>query len=215
MICTFEILSHAEIYNFSYRSYKEMGFFTKSYLESKVVPVEKSIKGYSYVSEAVLNAKPIDYFDIFLSHSYKDSVQIENLKLSLEEDFDYTVYVDWLEDSQLDRSKVDDKTASLLRKRMTQCKCLLFATSRNSSDSKWMPWELGYFDGIKHDKVAILPIIEDKDENKDFNGQEYLGLYPTVRKNPKKSETDKGIYLWVKHKNQTQSIIFKDWLTRK
>ena len=39
-----------------------------------------------------------------------------------------------------------------------------------------MPWECGYFDGIK-EKVAILP-IKKYSYNNDYNGQEYLGLYP-------------------------------------
>lgn len=38
-----------------------------------------------------------------------------------------------------------------------------------------MPWELGYFDGIKN-KVAILP-VEDNPICDFYFGQEYLGLY--------------------------------------
>jgi hypothetical protein len=55
---------------------------------------------------------------------------------------------------------------------------MLYATSKASSNSKWMPWELGYFDGLKSDKIRILPIVESS--NDDFRGVEYLGLYPAV-----------------------------------
>jgi hypothetical protein len=41
-----------------------------------------------------------------------------------------------------------------------------------------MPWELGYFDGIKPGHVWILPLVSRSDS--EFNGQEYLGLYPPV-----------------------------------
>ena len=57
---------------------------------------------------------------------------------------------------------------------------LMYIATENSSNSKWMPWELGYFDGLKSDKVAILPLQDS--ENQRFEGQEYLGLYPLVTK---------------------------------
>jgi hypothetical protein len=39
-----------------------------------------------------------------------------------------------------------------------------------------MPWELGYFDGMKPGHVGIVPIVASEDDT--FPGQEYLGLYP-------------------------------------
>ena len=39
----------------------------------------------------------------------------------------------------------------MLRQRMDHCRFLLFATSKASPDSKWMPWELGYFDGLRRE----------------------------------------------------------------
>jgi hypothetical protein len=41
-----------------------------------------------------------------------------------------------------------------------------------------MPWELGYFDGLKPGYVWILPLVMDYDS--EFKGQEYLGLYPPI-----------------------------------
>jgi hypothetical protein len=41
-----------------------------------------------------------------------------------------------------------------------------------------MPWELGYFDGLKKGRVAILPVSESVETG--FKGQEYLGLYNYV-----------------------------------
>lgn len=118
-------------------------------------------------------------YDIFLSHSSLDARAVLGLKLHLEE-MGCSVYVDWIEDRQLDRSKVNRQTADLLRKRMMRCTSLFYATSDNSEKSRWMPWELGYFDGIKG-KVAILPILNNSTDNR-YNGQEYLGLYPYVTK---------------------------------
>ncbi|MOA50153.1 hypothetical protein D3C78_1731370 [compost metagenome] len=57
---------------------------------------------------------------------------------------------------------------------------MMYIATGNSSSSKWMPWELGFFDGHKPGRVAILPLLDS--ENQNFLGQEYLGLYPVVTK---------------------------------
>jgi hypothetical protein len=101
---------------------------------------------------------------------------IFGVKLALEST-GHTVYVDWIDDPQLDRSKVSPATAETLRVRMRQSKALFFVHSVNATTSRWMPWELGYFDGLKGN-VAILPVVESP-SNK-FRGEEYLGLYPYV-----------------------------------
>jgi len=59
-------------------------------------------------------------------------------------------------------------------------KTLIYASSNASKDSKWMPWELGFFDGYKPNKIAILPITHERDKYKDFVGVEYLSLYPYI-----------------------------------
>jgi len=115
-------------------------------------------------------------FDIFMSHSYEDAEIIAGAKLIIEQNSGLTVYVDWIEDAQADRSRVTPGTADMLRQRMNHCRFLLYATSRSSPNSKWMPWELGYFDGLKGGSVGILPIVQSTDDS--FKGQEYLGLYP-------------------------------------
>lgn len=154
-----------------------MAFFTKSELrtenifESNLYRFRKSISS-------------TDQFDVFLSHSYEDRNFIPALKEKIENEFRYKVYVDWMEDTQLDREKVSKATADILRKRMRQCQYLFFVTSKNSSDSKWMPWELGYFDGFRPGNASILPLLDNPNDS--FYGQEYLGLYPVVEKTTSK-----------------------------
>lgn len=113
-------------------------------------------------------------YDIFLSHSSDDARLVAGLKLELE-DLGYSVYVDWIEDPELNRSNVTKENAETLRLRMKQCSTMLYAFSKNASQSTWMPWELGYFDGIKG-KVAVVPIT--KTVSSTFDGNEYLKLYP-------------------------------------
>lgn len=145
-------------------------------------------------------------WDIFLSHSYQDA-QLDNEALlglrELLKELGYSVYIDWIEDSQLDRSTVTKETAATLKTRMSESKSLLFATSKNSASSKWMPWELGFFDGSKSNRVAVLPLTG----GTEFKGQEYLGLYPYV------DVTSGRLYI---HSQETGKwVTYADWLAGK
>ena len=141
------------------------------------VPVRKSAGQILSEQERAFDAA--ERYDIFLSHSFDDAEIIYGVKKMIEA-LNLTVYVDWIEDAQLDRTKVTAKTAAVLRKRMKTCSSLVYAHSANSSSSAWMPWELGYFDGIRPHQVWILPLVSDYDS--EFKDQEYLGLYPPVEK---------------------------------
>lgn len=144
-------------------------------------------------------------YDIFLSHSSKDAELILGVKGTLE-DMGYSVYVDWVDDSQLDRSYVNESTAELLRERMDASKSLFYVTTENAESSKWMPWECGYFDGVK-EKVAILPVKKYSYDN-DYNGQEYLGLYPYCVKQDNKLGQSR---LWI-YKNKNYYLLYEVWL---
>lgn len=122
-------------------------------------------------------------FDIFLSHSYLNKSEILEIVKILEE-ARLSVYVDWIVDHQRDRLEVTRETAELLRQRMTQCTWMIFAASTSSPTSKWMPWELGFFDGqffntAFGDRIFIMPI---DDSTPGEYGQEYLELYPAIEK---------------------------------
>ncbi|MFC5194790.1 MULTISPECIES: toll/interleukin-1 receptor domain-containing protein [Flavobacteriaceae] len=144
-------------------------------------------------------------YDIFLSHSYLDKEEIASLKIYLE-DFGFSVYVDWIDDFQLNRNSVTKETAERIRYRMQNCKSLVYAFSRNSSLSKWMPWELGYFDGIKG-RVAVLPISDYESDS--FNGTEYLGIYPYITQN-NIANTD-NIKLWIRE-SLNKYVMMDYWL---
>ena len=91
----------------------------------------------------------------------------------------FTVYVDWINDPQLDRSHVNKRTADYLRTRMKQCKLLFYLHTQNASLSKWCPWELGFFDGHSgsEERTLVFPLVFTGEK---FTGQEYLELYPIV-----------------------------------
>lgn len=118
--------------------------------------------------------------DVFLSHSVLDARVILGLH-SLLSSQGLRVYVDWIDDPHLDRATVSPATAARLRSKMSESRSLIYATSRAASSSRWMPWELGYFDGLRNsNRISILPI--ENSSNNAFVGQEYLGLYRTIEK---------------------------------
>lgn len=116
-------------------------------------------------------------FDVFLSHSRLDAEAILGVKRILER-AGKSVYVDWIDDPQLDRSNVTAGTAEQLRRRMRQSRSLFYVHSGNAARSRWMPWELGYFDGF-NGNVAILPLVGVTNVT-EFRGEEFLGLYGYV-----------------------------------
>jgi hypothetical protein len=116
-------------------------------------------------------------YDFFLSHTREDATAINGIKGWIQAE-GHSVYVYWAEGDATTR--VDAKTAAILRTRMDNCKALIYASSDASPDSKWMPWELGYFDGSTPNRIAIMPLTVPSPTP--FNGQEYLGLYPNLER---------------------------------
>ena len=149
-------------------------------------------------------AKKEKRYDIFLSHSSLDKELVLAL-VALFNDAKFSVYVDWIEDRQLDRSNVNKDTAETLRSRMNTSTGLAYVSTTNVINSKWCPWELGYFDGKKNSRCCILPVME----NNTFNGQEYLGLYPHMEYEP----TIGGIYnFYVCDPDTNEKVKLADWL---
>lgn len=131
--------------------------------------------------ESVRASANEDSFDIFLSHASEDSEIVLGVREILT-GLGLTVYIDWIDDPQLDRGNVTAENADMLRRRMKQSRSLVFLTTKSSVSSRWMPWELGYFDGLKAGFIGILPIVDYSGGS--FSGQEYLGLYPLVERLP-------------------------------
>jgi hypothetical protein len=168
-------------------------FYTKAEARSAALNVKLQTGQYGKASIDILreDARATSFsarFDIFLSHASSDADLILGVRTILEGQ-GYKVYVDWIDDAQLDRSRVTPGTAELLRGRMRQSNSMVWVATEAASSSKWMPWELGYFDGQKPKHVAILPLVDNPYET--FRGQEYLALYPLIDKNQNSlGETD-------------------------
>lgn len=185
-----------------------MALFTESAIRRRA-QVEVGRTGLKKAAQLIVEASATyastKTYDIFLSHSIRDADLILGMKGTFE-DLGYSVYVDWIEDPQLDRSKVTPATADKLRQRMNSSKSLFYVTTTNADASQWMPWECGFFDG-KKEKVAIVPILKTSTDNS-FSGKEFLGLYPYIvqQQNTKKQEM-----LWVR-RSSSQYVSYDYWV---
>ena len=184
-----------------------MALFTEQKIRARYQSEKQlrdSRRGYRYFSatEALNEGRITDTtksYDIFLSHS-----SIAGLKLLLN-DMGYSVYVDW-NDEKIDPNNVTPETAAILRERMKQCKSLIYAFSENASNSKWMPWELGYFDALKKSRVAVLPISQTAKYS--YKGSEFVGLYYVVQ--IAKIEGTNKETIWVH--NGDDYVNYRFWL---
>ena len=152
-----------------------MALYTKNYLRNLANQFSQTYE----FERMVESTKGSPSFDIFLSHSYKDKEYVKGLFYELTK-VGFKVYVDWIIDPYFDRKNVTKETVNTIRLRLKQSKSLVYATSENASNSKWMPWELGFMDGNKGN-CAILPITDYETDS--FKGQEFLSVYPQIQKN--------------------------------
>lgn len=182
-----------------------MALFTESQVRARAkagTTIQKSVS--VMLTEHARVQASVSRHDIFLSHAYADREIVLGVALMIE-DLGYSVYIDWRDDPYLDRSKVSPEAADKLRTRMNASRCLFYSTTSNASDSKWMPWELGFKDG-DNTRVAVLPVVQYATTS--YQGQEYLGIYPYV---DAANDTTGKQRLWVR-RSSTCYVDFDAWL---
>lgn len=183
---------------------------TKSFLKNE--SEKRSINNFSQkkiLNENLIIKSEDKNYDVFISHSFLDKDLVLTL-VKLFNEAGYSVYVDWIEDIELNRSAVTKDTASLVRSRISQSKSLAYVVTTNISNSKWFPWELGIADGMLNEKAAILPIL---DSGKNFNGQEYLGMYPHI---DYQGTTEGKQEFWINDPDDsTRYVTLRGWLNGK
>ncbi|GIP50030.1 hypothetical protein J53TS2_36210 [Paenibacillus sp. J53TS2] len=83
-------------------------------------------------------------YDVFISHSYKDSNIIKKLIRAFNK-HSLNIYCDWTSDSDfLKRELVSEYTKVILKKRLEQSKNVVFVRTNNSLESEWVKFELDY-----------------------------------------------------------------------
>jgi len=156
------------------------------------------------VTESFTRFASSKQYDLFISHSFSDRELVAGL-YHLFNKAGYEVYIDWIDDKQLNRHYVTSETANLIKKRIQASSGTAYISTTNSTSSKWCPWELGVADGMK-ERVCILPVM-----NSRFKGQEYLGLYPYLEY--EKIQGQDKYDFWVYDQVDTKKyIILSSWL---
>lgn len=147
-----------------------MAFLTRATLTSFATDPGRLATARAYKAESRTSARS----SVFLSHSHADRDLVEATRNFLAA-AGVLVYVDWL-DPQMPEVTSPVTAKSLQRKIAENAKFVLLATSKSLA-SRWVPWELGYADGIKEPNViAVLPVVERIDEKP----SEYLGIYNRI-----------------------------------
>lgn len=126
--------------------------------------------------QRTFSANSYESFDIFLSYNINDKDVVKGIYYVLK-GMGFKVYVDFMVDPLMDRSKVTKETAECIQSRLKHSKSLIYAQSSNAAMSKWMPWELGVVDG-NTSKCFIMPV--QKEYETIYSRQEYLLLYPII-----------------------------------
>ena len=112
--------------------------------------------------------------DTFLSHSSKDEEYLPSV-IHLLESHGASVYCD-LGDDRLPVNP-NPETALILKKQIKVSRKQVVFITKNSQNSKWVPWELGIGDiYLSSRNVALLPVTTNKIDQS-WAQQEYLGLY--------------------------------------
>jgi hypothetical protein len=153
------------------------------YRESRLKPSREyysfeSIKASTSFSKS-LRESLMQHYDVFLSHSTRDKDVVLAI-YEIIESKGYSVYVDWIDDSETDRNIIALKIKNAISKSAR----LLYIHTHNSINSKWTPWEIGCFDSAKGiNKIAIMPLLGENNNTPSYYGQEYLQQYNTISAN--------------------------------
>lgn len=185
-----------------------MSLFTTGALRARARDRLAKSESYGVTAGRILEYARVpsaETFDIFLSHSFMDADLILGLRETISA-MGFSIYVDWVNDADLDRSNVDRATALRIKERLARSRSLIYAFSESSKHSSWMPWELGYSDGLRG-RVAVLPIVDRATDS--YAGREYLGLYPYVQRDVPQGGANET--LWV-HESPDVYVMYSEWL---
>ncbi|GAB3636721.1 hypothetical protein GCM10027422_23110 [Hymenobacter arcticus] len=143
-------------------------------------------------------------YHVFISYRHEDRSYVPGVAKFLK-GLQAGIYVDFL-DEELAKAP-NSETAPILRRRITQCSKLIQILTPNSSDSRWMPWELGLGDGILgYPNAVTLPVINDYQPRV---SQDYLDMYGYIET----SKSSNGAFTdWAVIYPKGGNKWFKDWL---
>lgn len=153
-----------------------MAIFTKQQFES-IACIKAGSNGLSAtLNENRTFSKVTSTTIIFLSHSHTDKAIVEQAKV-LFQNLGISIYVDWADETMSE--KTNGITATKIKSKILANDKFLQLATNTVVLSKWCNWEVGIGDVYKlhSDKICILPLA---DNSSNWNGNEYLQIYPRV-----------------------------------
>jgi len=122
-----------------------------------------------------LRTKSVSERGVFLSHSHKDRHLVLRV-VSMFEQLGIAVYIDWLDQGLPENTEA--QTARILKEKIKARDRFVVLGTPNGLESQWVPWELGYADGVKvNQHIAILPVNA---RGSHWVGREYMGVYSSI-----------------------------------
>lgn len=145
----------------------------------------------------------------FLSHSSKDGALVIGA-IRLLEGHGATVYIDKKDPALPPYTKKE--TAKGLKSRIHGSRKFVLLASKNSKDSRWVPWELGIADEAKSlTRVAILLAVDEQNDIS-WTNWEYLGLYDWIVWGDLEGQSSKVWMVLDERKNT--AVTLSRWLDR-
>lgn len=133
-------------------------------------------------------------YDLFISHSSTDSDLLLQIK-SILNCSNINVYIDWVNDREaLKRELTNIETANAIIERLKSSKALLYIHTNASINSRWTPWEIGFFHALKNKVCVYNPDNIEK--------APYLDVYHNV-------VLKNGLFFIEKN---TELVPIKDWI---
>jgi hypothetical protein len=178
--------------------------------KSELLSYSEAKKTYRSLNESLKtfsSGSKYNKITIFLSHKHDEIEELE-ATISFLKKFGIDVYVDWMDEEM--PKYTSGKTADRIKKKIKENDKFILLATDGAISSKWCNWELGYGDAQKYiDNIAILPVKKDYGQ---YNGSEYLHIYPYIDKRenfhntnfvvvfPNRKELELGKWLNIKRR---------------
>lgn len=184
------------------------GQFSQHISDSANVLNESLQRTRTFFSSAIPSGSAIS---VFISHKHSD---LDNLELNgvlqyLVKRFNIIPYIDSRDLGM--PSKTCAETADRIKSVIKLCNRFILLATEDALKSMWCNWEVGIADKSKYldDTMAILPLLEKGQNEKDYSGNEYLRLYPHVIK----EDTKPGYFgYFVQIPRTGQKVLLSDWI---
>lgn len=177
-----------------------------AYLTFDKISSTISLRKANLINESI-RARTYTEKKVFLSYRRNDKKYVEGIVRFLK-NLGVSVYIDYLDETL--EEKTNEQVAATLREHIKSSAKFISLATPDSTNSKWMPWELGLGDRIiNYENVAILPLTN---SSTTWNNQEYAKIYGRIESTYAYSTNGPDDW-YIIYPNQ-QKVKLKDWFLK-